>query len=231
MAQPLSPETYCREIEAYLCRKNDGHLVRISGPAFERVMRWATDGVPFTVACAGIDRCYERYHRKGPRRRPLRVEFCEADVLDAFDQWRRAVGVTATEERAARPRHSLSSHVERVSAQVTSLLVSSQVARPLAPVLERLATELETLSPGLKAARGPARDAVLGQLAALDRELVAAMLAASGGALLAAAQDDAKTELAPFRDRMTAEAYAHACAAATERHLRQHFGLPTVTFS
>ena len=32
---------YCREIEAYLCRKNDGHLVRIVGPAFEQVCGWA----------------------------------------------------------------------------------------------------------------------------------------------------------------------------------------------
>ena len=40
----------------------------------------------------GIDRYFERYYAKGPRRRPVRVEFCEADVLDVFDEWRRAVG-------------------------------------------------------------------------------------------------------------------------------------------
>ena len=38
-------EDYCRQVEAYLCRKNDGHLIRIVGPAFEQVCGWATRGV------------------------------------------------------------------------------------------------------------------------------------------------------------------------------------------
>src|SRR3970282_2162051 len=87
------PDQYCREVEAYLCRKNDGHLVRIVGPAFEQVCGWATRGVPLKIAQRGIDRYFERYYAKGPRRRPVRVEFCEADVLDFFDEWRRAVGL------------------------------------------------------------------------------------------------------------------------------------------
>ena len=87
------PETYCREVEAYLCRKNDGHLIRIVGPAFEQVCGWAARGVPLNVVNRGIDRYFERYYAKGPRRRPVRIEFCEADVLDVFDEWRRAVGV------------------------------------------------------------------------------------------------------------------------------------------
>ena len=33
-----------------------------------------------------------RYYRKGPRRRPIRTGFCDADVLDVFDEWRRAAG-------------------------------------------------------------------------------------------------------------------------------------------
>ena len=28
---------YCREIESYLCRKNDGHLIRVVGPSFDLV--------------------------------------------------------------------------------------------------------------------------------------------------------------------------------------------------
>src|SRR4029079_6747764 len=85
---------YCREIEAYHCRKNEGHLMRIAGPVFEQVSGWAAQGVPLAVAFRGIDRYCERYYAKGPRRRPVRVEVCEADILDAFDEWRRAVGVT-----------------------------------------------------------------------------------------------------------------------------------------
>ena len=33
--------TTAAQIESYLCRKNGGHLVRIVGPAFEKVRSWA----------------------------------------------------------------------------------------------------------------------------------------------------------------------------------------------
>src|SRR5262249_39856306 len=58
---------YCREIETYLCRKNDGHLIRVVGPSFELVSGWARRGVPLKIAFRGIDRYFERYYRKGPR--------------------------------------------------------------------------------------------------------------------------------------------------------------------
>src|SRR4029450_13765798 len=97
----LSTSTYCREIEAHLCRKTRGHLIRIVGPACELVSGWEARGIPVKVACAGVDRYFERYYRKGPRRRPVRIEFCDPDVLDAFDDWRRAVGVAVTAATAA----------------------------------------------------------------------------------------------------------------------------------
>jgi hypothetical protein len=84
---------YCRHVEAYLCRKNDGHLIRIAGPAFARVCGWAAQGIPLNVVFQGIDRHFERYYARGPRRRPVQIDFCENDVLDVFDEWRRAVGV------------------------------------------------------------------------------------------------------------------------------------------
>src|SRR5437870_5658547 len=117
---------YCREIEAYLCRKNEGHLIRIAGPVFEQVSGWAAQGVPLAVAFRGIDRYCERYYAKGPRRRPVRVEFCEADILDAFDDWRRAVGVTLPVERSADAeapvkRDNLPAHLDRAIARLTAM--------------------------------------------------------------------------------------------------------------
>src|SRR5688572_4566883 len=118
---------YCRELEAYLCRKNGGHLVRIVGPAFETVRGWAEQGVPLKIAFRGIDRCVERAQARGGRRRPMRIEFCAADVLAAFDEWRRALGVSASQvseaaevdELAGARKGSLATHIER---SVTRLL-------------------------------------------------------------------------------------------------------------
>ncbi len=112
----MTPDEYCRAIEAHLTRKNDGHLIRIVGPAFELVRGWAEQGIPFKVAVYGIDRAFERYYAKGARRRPLRIEFCKDDVLDAFDQWRRAVGVRGVLRRPGACRggvKGLATHIAR----------------------------------------------------------------------------------------------------------------------
>ena len=91
----MEPDALCRAVESYLRGKNDGHLIRIVGPAFEMVCGWAAAGIPLRVVERGIDRRYVRYHARGPKRHALRIEFCEADVLDSFDEWKRAVGVGA----------------------------------------------------------------------------------------------------------------------------------------
>jgi hypothetical protein len=85
---------YCRRVEEHLMRVNDGHLVRIFGPGFELVRGWALGGIPLSIACYGIDQKAER-HRAGSSKRPLRIEFCDVDVQEAFARWRRAVGVTS----------------------------------------------------------------------------------------------------------------------------------------
>ena len=119
-------EDYCREVETYLCRKNDGHLIRIVGPSFERVSAWAEQGVPLKLVFRGIDRYCERYYSKGARRRPVRIDFCEADVLDVFDEWRRAVGIVESRESRVESqesridsRESLPAHLERVVMRLT----------------------------------------------------------------------------------------------------------------
>src|SRR5258708_21383902 len=122
----MDPAEYCRQIETYLCRKNEGHLIRIAGPVFEQVSGWAAQGVPLAVALRGIDRYCERYYAKGPRRRPVRVEFCEADILELFDDWRRAVGVSRLVDPASdadRPakRDSLPAHLDRAIARLTAM--------------------------------------------------------------------------------------------------------------
>src|SRR4051794_34779607 len=145
------PEEYCRQLESYLCRKNDGHLIRIVGPAFEQICGWATRGIPIKVACRGVDRYFERYYAKGPRRRPVRIEFCEPDVLDVFDEWRRAVGVPTVEPDAAdadavRRHDSLPAHLERVIARLTSLRAGGD--RPFDAAIDSVVRELDVARAG-----------------------------------------------------------------------------------
>jgi hypothetical protein len=234
-----APEEYCRQIEAYLCRKNEGHLIRIVGPAFEQVCGWATRGVPLKVALHGIDRYFERYYAKGPRRRPVRVEFCEADVLDVFDEWRRAVGIPAADAESASEKHgTLPAHLDRVIARLTTLraadlkggLYAQGAERTLDPVLDDIVRELDAARAGAKTLRGEARQQFVARLAALDRRLLDAARALADEPTLHALSEEADAELAPFRDRMPRDAYERSRAACVDRLIRDRMRLPIVTF-
>ena len=236
----IDVESYCRDLEAYLCRKNDGHLIRITGPAFERVQGWAQQGIPLKVAEAGIDRYFERYYRKGPRRRPVQIMFCEADVLDVFDDWRRAVGLSRVgadaedgpevEEPAPapRPRRSLLSQIEAALARLTVLRGSDKAGPVLGRALDAAVRSLDALRADASRARGDARDQVLERIASIDDALVAAAVESLDSLVRASLEQAAEIELAPFRARMTADAYAQSRRAALQRLVRHHYGLPSL---
>lgn len=236
----IDVESYCRDLEAYLCRKNDGHLIRITGPAFEQVQGWATQGVPLKVAEVGIHCYFERYYRKGPRRRPVRIEFCEADVLDAFDDWRRAVGVARVvpdsaggpdvEEPlpASRSRRSLASQIDGALARLTVLRGSDQAGPILNAALEVAVRGLDALRAEAARARGESRDELLRRVAAIEGELGAAALGAIDSAERNAFEQEADAELEPFRARMSDEAFQQSRRQAMQRLVSQHFGLPSI---
>jgi len=155
-AEEAEVAEYCRAIEDYLCRRNGGHLVRIVGPSFEHVRGWAARGIPLKIAFEGIDRHVDRARARGPQRRPARAEFCEADVLDVFDEWRRALGLPATIIRATRSVGPASTATPLVGP--ASLPASATVAReveagyatetrkvPLARHIERVTARLLAL--------------------------------------------------------------------------------------
>jgi hypothetical protein len=230
----IDPAEYCREIETYLCRKNDGYLIRIAGPAFDLVCGWAAQGVPLPVAYRGIDRTFERYYRKGQRRRPVRVEFCEADILDAFDEWRRAVGIAETTAGAdaksgpSSPHESLPVHLNRTAERLTSLQAHRRFGAALASALDGALAEIDALRASARGLRGAVRGAALDRLRALDAELIAAARAEADTDMLRTLTREAEQELSPFADRMPLDAHARAIAAARDRLLREQLGLPTI---
>jgi hypothetical protein len=223
---------YCRAIETYLCQKNEGHLIRIVGPAFEQVSGWAARGVPLKVAFHGIDRYCERYYAKGPRRRPVRIEFCEADILDMFDDWRRAVGVASNGGTADAPdrKGSLASHLDRVIARLTALGGGREKSPEFANQLEAVARELDALRTEAQRARGDRRAEMIAILERMDRDLLSAAAGAVDPGRAESLRREAREELTPFTSRMSPDAYAAALDAAFARLLREAVGLPVVRY-
>jgi hypothetical protein len=234
---PMDPAQYSREIESYLCRKNEGHLIRIVGPAFEQVCGWATLGVPLKIAFRGIDQYCERYYAKGPRRRPVRIEFCEADIFDLFDSWRRAIGVgaagaaTTTAEPPVR-KAPLAAHVERAVARLTTLRAGGKRSAEFAERVDAAVRELDHLAADARAARGDRRAVIIDRLQALDGELLEAAMKEieTAASVVASLHREAEAELAPFISRMPQQALDRARSAAFQRLLRDALGLPLLAY-
>jgi len=237
------PVDFCREIESYLCRKNDGHLIRVTGPSFDLVAGWAARGVPLKVAFKGIDRYFERYYAKGPRRRPVKIDFCEADVLDVFDEWRRATGITKSTVDSQQSiggqqsivggrqstKQSLRAHLERVVTRLTAARAAGTVGQAFDELIDRVARELDTARADTRGVRGEPRRALLDRLAMLDADLLRQAREMLDEAARAALAREADLELAPFRGGMIEGAFDRARQAAIDRLVRDHFGLPTIT--
>jgi hypothetical protein len=228
---------FCRFVENYLGRKNAGPVIHLIGPRFELVQGWFARGIPLSIVTQGIDRVFERRQSKKESRRPVLIEFCEADVLDVFDAWKRAIGVVeaggageADEAGDAdgASRGSLPAHLDRVIARLTTLRGGSD--RTLDPVLEAIVRELDAARAKAKTIRGEAREALLDRLRQLDASLTDAVRRCAGDETLQQMAAEADDELKPFKARMPAEAYQQSHRACIDRLLRDRAGLPAISY-
>lgn len=230
---------YCRAIESHLCQKNDGHLIRVVGPSFDLVSGWASDGVPLKVAFEGINRYFERYYRQGPRRRPVRIDSCAADVLDVFDEWRRAIGIARSptpadgvlESPEARRVASLPAHLERVLLKLSTARATGVLGSDTDALLDRISTELDAARSSTRGLRGEPRRAIIERLALLDEELMETARRTLDEVARRSLDAEADRQLEGFRSRMTPDQFARARRAVVDRLLRERLGLPSVAYS
>ena len=231
---------YCRAVESHLCRVNGGHLVRIVGPAFELVAGWAKQGMPLRVVLHGVDRTITRLTAKGPRRRPVRIEFCEADVRDAADQWRRAVGVRgaaagaptesdlSADTAAAARVPSLPKHLERVLVRLSGLAATREWPASLVDALTATIRDVDACLDAARGARRQARTAILDQLVGIERAMTQAALASVPDGRRQELLHQVRTELLPYREQMPAAAFREAEETLLGELVRRHFSLPQV---
>lgn len=226
---------YCRRVEEHLARVNEGHLVRVVGPGFELARSWAHAGVPLAVVFRGIERKAER-HRAGRSTRPLRLEFCEADVRDEYETWRRAVGVPslptfdeagATKAEEPRRRPSIGRALDRAIEKLVRAVGRLDVADTFREEAGAVLADLARVRDELRHARGDARAQATAHLGRIDSE-IGAVARRAAGPWLAVAASEAAAELAPFKARLAQETWERSLDAGTDRLLRDRFGLPTL---
>ena len=119
-------------------------------------------------------------------------------------------------------------HLESVIARLTSLRAGDD--RTLGATIDSVVRELDAARAGAKNLRGQARSRLLERLRTLEQELSQAARSRFDAATLRAIETEAAGELAPFRDRMPADAYQRAHVACVDRIVRNRARLPVLTF-
>ena len=240
---------YCRRVESYMCQKNDGHLIRIVGPTFDLVRGWADGGIPISVVERAIDRTYSRYYAIGTKRKPVRVEYCEQEVIVLFDEWKRAVGIgkvsslqldepkikddTTFIMQAVAGKRSLASHLEEVGGRLDAWAFecSGSVADS---ELSRCAAEAASVVSGIRIGaerlRGASRTAALELLNELDERFRDCARSVADDELLKRLQAEATESVKPFRSRMSQGVFNETVRVATDRLLVDYFKLPLVSY-
>jgi hypothetical protein len=234
--EPLDLGEYCRRVEEHLARVNEGHIIRIVGPAFEMVRAWALEGIPLGIVCRGIDAKAER-HRAGRSKRPLRLEFCEGDVRALYDDWRRAVGAWSPEAGSGGPtsplppaieerrRPSMTRQLDRAIDRLVAASGNLELPVGLPDALTNILDDLITLREQMRHARGATRQTLAERVTEIDRAIADAAWAAAGTSV-ADVEIEARRELAAFRNRLPAEAWDRSVRAGADRLLRERYNLP-----
>jgi hypothetical protein len=183
-------------------------------------------------------------HHAGRSKRPLRLEFCAADVDALFDDWRRATGIHARRDGGVADPHATDPQVEhpasgrratagrQLQRAIDKLaLTVGRLDVPEDVQLEttRLLEALSALREASRRARGEAKREVMLQAEEIDRDL-GRLARLSGRALLAEVEAEAVAELTPFRARLKPEDWHRSLAANVDRLLRGRLGIPTIDF-
>jgi hypothetical protein len=216
---------------------NEGQIIRVVGPAFELVREWALEGMPLSVVTHGIDLKAER-HRAGRSTRPLRLEFCEADVRQVYTRWRRAVGLTgsgadtevSSDGQESEKRPSLSRQVDRALDKLSRVAGRLDLPESFREAVGQAINELSIIRDAVRTTRGEARRALTSRLSPIDTALLGAGRAALSTEVLDRLRRAAEADLAAYRLRLAADVWRRGVDRALDQLVRDHVGLPTLSF-
>jgi hypothetical protein len=169
----------------------------------------------------------------------VKIDFCEADVLDVFDEWRRAVGIQSSLQSPGvspqspsppSPRQTLPAHLERVVLRLSEARARGTLGPAFDALIDRAAAELGVARTKMGGVRGEARQELIARLAALDDELLQQARALLDPPTRTTLWNDVEESLAPFRAGMAPESFERARLGALDALVRERFRLPRIAF-
>ena len=224
---------YFTEIEERFSRRR-GSLLLLSTLDWALIESWREAGVPLEAVLRGIDAAFDRYESRSVRasgrlRKVNGLAWCAQAVMAAAEEMVEAsTGIApqrdTTEQASGFENERVASYLKRNAETVAA--ASEQL---LNERLSATATRLRELAAGLNDADAMTLEELDRHLTVLEEQMVDAVRARTSEAELVGLRQQADTEIAPFRSRMTAVQLRQVQQQFLTRRLLQMNSLPRLS--
>lgn len=224
---------YFTEIEERFSRRR-GSLLLLSTLDWALIESWREAGVPLEAVLRGIDTAFDRYETrstraKGRLRKVNGLAWCAQAVMTAAEEMVEAATGAAPQREIA--MQSSGFETERVATYLkrNADAVASAGERTSNEAVAAIATRLRELAAGMHEQDAMPLEELDRILTILEEKMVDALRATAGEEELVTLRQQADTELAPFRSKMSALQLRQVQQQFLTRRLLQTHALPRLS--
>jgi hypothetical protein len=224
---------YFTEIEERFSRRR-GSLLLLSTLDWALIESWREAGVPLEAVLRGIDTAFDKYETRSVRakarlRKVNGLAWCAQAVMTAAEEMVEA-GTGAAPQRDSSLQQSGFEN-ERVASYLrrNADAVAAASERTSNEALSAIAIRLREFAAGLSDADAMTLEELDRHLTVLEERMVEAVRARANDAELVALRQQADSEIAPFRSRMTAVQLRQVQQQFLTRRLLQMHLLPRLS--
>lgn len=224
---------YFTEIEERFSRRR-GSLLLLSTLDWALIESWREAGVPLEAVLRGIDTAFDRYESrssraKGRLRKVNGLAWCAQAVMSAAEEMVEAATGAAPQRKTATQPSGFEN--ERIASYLrrNADAVAAAAERTSNEALAAIAARLRELAGGLSDLEAMTLEELDRHLTVLEEQMVDAVRGKASEAELVALRQQADTEIAPFRSRMTAVQLRQVQQQFLTRRLLQMHSIPRLS--
>lgn len=205
---------------------------------------WKEMKVPLHVALRGIERAFDSWEAK-PRKRTVKsLLYCQEEVEAQFAEWLESrvgaegpigqettTGTNAEDEGLPFPRQTIIEHLQRGRAGLLRTFEERKKTRSddFTDALGRALGRLEELERDFAGSVRPDAQKLEMSLTGLERMLSDAIRSTVSAEQVAAAENEVKEQLRPYRKHMDQDVYRQTSENLLLKRLREQFGVPRLS--
>jgi hypothetical protein len=224
---------YFTEIEERFSSRR-GSLLLLSTLDWALIESWREAGVPLEAVLRGIDTAFDRYETrstrsKGRLRKVNGLAWCAQAVMAAAEEMVEAATGAAPQREVAVQSSGFENERVAVFLRRNADGVASASEGALNEALAPIATRLRELAAGMQESDAMPLEDLDRTLTVLEERMVDAVRRHASEAALVALRQQADTELAPFRSKMSAVQLRQVQQQFLTRRLLQMHSLPRLS--